>query len=259
MESLNQRRPSLQRLHTPFRGSNRFKPDMRQSLCSNIRDVNESIFMNEFTAMQDRKLWENLLRFIDDISTSIRNEDLDQLHKILYFDQGNFPQSPSRFFRSEMTVQGNVYLGSGFGGEQASDFQLSDDAESRRPGEFRDILGEIFMFFENFFPAMRWDFKKQVEEEEALLQLSANHGKTIVASPKVFSDELVQEMQPAKLNARQMLQMKVEAERTERGENLRLLQEGKIKSMQQTPLQMRCSEFHAAYLTLSVLCSQPFT
>jgi len=69
----------------------------------------------------------------------------------------------------------------------------------------------------------------------------------------------VQEMQPAKLNARQMLQMKVEAERTERGENLRLLQEGKIKSMQQTPLQMRCSEFHAAYLTLSVLCSQPFT
>jgi hypothetical protein len=101
-----------------------------------------------------------------------------------------------------MTVQGNVYLGSGFGGEQASDFQLSDDAESRRPGEFRDILGEIFMFFENFFPAMRWDFKKQVEEEEALFQLSANHGKTIVASPKVFSDELVQEMQPLRPGVR---------------------------------------------------------
>jgi hypothetical protein len=197
--------------------------------------------MNEFSAMQDRKLWETLLRFIDDISTSIQNEDLEQLGKILYFDQGNFPQSPSRFFRSEMTVQGNVYLGSGFGGDVASNLELSDSAEPSRPGEFREILGEIFMFFEKFFPSMRWDFKKQLEEEEAMLQISA--GKTIITAPKVFQDEHVQELQPVKLNARQLLQIKIDSERMERSENLRLLQEGKIKYIQQTPLQMRCSKF----------------
>lgn len=242
VESLSQRRPSLQRLHTPFRGSNRFKPDIQQSICSNFRDIDDSILMNEFTAMQDRRLWETLLRLIDDISTSIQNEDLEELHKILFFDQGNFPQSPSRFFRSEMTVKRNVYLGSGFGGDHTSDLEFRDGAQPRHPGEFREILGDIFMFFEKFFPSMRWDFKKQLEEEEASLQHSL--GKKDVLVPKVFQDEHVQEVQPVKLNARQLLQMKVDAERLERSENLRLLQEGKVKCMQQTPLQMRCSEFY---------------
>jgi len=42
-----------------------------------------------------------------------------------------------------------------------------------------------------------------------------------------------------------MLQIKIEAERAERAENVRLLQEGKIKVKQQTSLQIRCSEFCA--------------
>jgi hypothetical protein len=241
MESLNQRRPSLQRLHTPFRGSNRFKPEVQLSLCSNYREVNESLLMSEFTAMQDRKLWENLLRFINDISTSIQNEDLEQLHEILHFDLGNFPQSPSRFFRSEITVPGNVYLGSGFGGGHEFDLKFSNTAEPSRPGEFREILGEIFMFFEKFFPSMRWDFKKHLENEEAMAQVSV--GQKSVAIPKAFQEEHTQEVQPAKLNARLLLQKKVDSERFERSENLRLLQEGKTKFAQQTPLQIRCSEF----------------
>jgi hypothetical protein len=244
MESLNQRRPSLQRLHTPFLGSTRFKQDTCRSNCSDFATVNDSVLKNEFSAMQDRKFWESLLRFIDDISTTIQNEDLEQLHKILYFDQGNLPHSPSRFFRSATTFCGHEYLGSGFGGDQQFDFESSGDADQKHSGEFRQVLGEIFLFFENFFPNLRWDFKRQVQEEDALQQLLIRHGTKVVAAPKVVHEEhTLLEGQPVKHSARYMLQAKVEAERAERAENARLLQEGKVKAIQQTPLQMRCSKF----------------
>jgi hypothetical protein len=246
MESLNQRRPSLQRLHTPFRGSNRFREDMCSSNCSNSHSVQDSILQDEFTAMQDRKLWEKLLRFIDEISTSIQNEDLDQLHKILRFDQGNLAQSPTRFFRSETSVGRDVYLGSGFGGSQDSDVEFTRSPHANHFNEFRQTLGEIFHFFESYFPAVRWDFKKQLEEEEAIQRLLELHGQK-TEPKKIVHEEHVLEVQPVKLNARQLLQMKVEAERIERAENKRLLHEGKVTSIPQTPLQLRCSEFIAAH------------
>ena len=189
--------------------------------------------------MQDRKLWETLLRFIDDISASIKNEDIDQLHKILHFDQGNYPQSPSRFFRSSVAVQGGAFLGSGFGADQQWESKFDDRTQPTRAGEFREILGEIFNFFEIHFPLLRWDFKKQLEEEEAIQD---KVGAKFVAVQKMAREDDVHEVQPAKLNSRHLLQMKVEAERIERAENSRLFQEGKIKAIQPTALQMRCSE-----------------
>lgn len=239
VDSLNQRRPSLQRLHTPFRGSCRFTREMCYSNCNDIRVVDDCILKDEFTAMQDRKLWETLLRFIDDISASIKNEDIDQLHKILHFDQGNYPQSPSRFFRSSVTVQGGAFLGSGFGADQQFDPKFDDRTQPTRSGEFREILGEIFNFFEIHFPLLRWDFKKQLEEEE---DLASRSGTKFVAVQKMVREDEVHEVQPAKLNSRHLLHMKVEAERIERAENSRLFQEGKIKAIQPTALQMRCSE-----------------
>lgn len=248
MESLNQRRPSLQRLHTPFRGTNRFARDKCcSSNGSESRVLDDSILNGEFTAMQDRKLWETLLKFIEDISVSIQNEDLDQLQKILHFDQGNLPQSPSRFFRSAVTSHSGMHLGSGFGSDQPLGNHFDDPAGPIRPGGFRDILGEIFHCFETYFPSIRWNFKMQLEEEEAMQQLITLHGAKILAVQKVVQEEQVREVQPAKLNTRQMLQMKIEAERMERAENFKLLQEGKIKGIQQTPLQMRCSKFFQIY------------
>jgi hypothetical protein len=245
MESLNLRRPSLQRLHTPFRGTNRFARDQCcSSNGSESQVLDESILHDEFTAMQDRKLWETLLQFIEDISISIQNEDLEQLQKILHFDQGNFPKSPSRFFRSAVSTHSGVYLGSGFGSDQPIGNLFGELAGPTRPCGFRDILGEIFQCFETYFPSIRWNFKTQLEEEEAMQRLIALHGTKILAVQRVVvQDEQVREVQPAKLNTRQMLQMKIEAERTERAENVKLLQEGKIKGIQQTPLQMRCSKF----------------
>ena len=248
VESLSQRQPSLQRLRTPFAGSNRVCREMSGATCSNIRELDDSIFKDEFTAMQDRKLWETLLRFINDISLSIQNEDLEQLHKILFFDQGNLPKSPSRFFRAEMTVRDDVYLGSGFGGDHQFEVKHRGNTEPTvsHPGQFREILGEIFSFFEKCFPKMRWDFKRQLEEEEAMQALLAENGiKKTNVDKKIVQEEQAHEVQPVKLNARQMLQIKIEAERAERAENVRLLQEGKIKVMQQTSLQIRCSEFCA--------------
>lgn len=245
VDSLNQRRPSLQRLHTPFRGSNRVCQEISRTTVSNVQEMDDSLFNDEFSAMQDRKLWDTLLRFIDDISISIQNEDLEQLHKILFFDQGNFPKSPSRFFRSAMAVRGDVHLGSGFGGDHQFEAIDRGSAEPSHPGQFREILGEIFDFFEKHFPKLRWDFKRQLQEDEAMQLLLADNGVKKIAEKKaaLLQEEPAQEVEPVKLNARQMLQIKIEAERAERAENLRLLQEGKVKVMQQTSLQIRCSEF----------------
>jgi hypothetical protein len=239
MESLNQRRPSLQRLHTPFRGSNRFTRDMCCSNGSDFQSLDDSILEDEFSAMQNQKLWEKLLQFIDDISISIQNEDMEQLHKILQFDQGNRQQSPSRFFQSAVSIPRDAYLGSGFGGSKPFHDNFQEHRGPKHSGEFREVLGEIFHFFEIYFPSIRWDFKKQLLDEETM----QHNGTKVIHVPKLVQEEHVHEIQPGKLSLRHMLQMKLEAERIERTENARLLQEGKIKTIQQTPLQMRCSEF----------------